>query len=116
MAYLSNITRPTLRKNARPRPLLLHTLPTTRVRIVFGERIGDLQRVGPEISVVYAAVLVDDEGHDSRTAPFFREGDQRVARDHVAVDDVIVFSAGSMLPLALQNPEVVTMIRRARQS
>ena len=61
------------------------------------ERI-DLSRklVGPwpEILLVHRGVLIDHEGHDARIAVFGGEDEQRETADHLAVDQIIVGTAG----------------------
>src|SRR5579871_1519393 len=58
-------------------------------------------------------LLVHDKCHDAGAAPFVGIGNQRVPGNHVSVDDVIIFSAGSMRALLLQDLEIVSVVRSA---
>lgn len=86
-----------------------HQLPG-RIRIVRNHGRGDFLGVRAEVFFVNAALLVDDEGHDTRLAPIGWIGHQRVARDHVSVDNVAVLAAGRVRALSGKNLEVVSMI------
>ena len=84
-----------------------------RVGVVLGHCRRERASVGAKIFLIDAALLVDDEGHHTGIAPIVGISDQRVAGNHVAVDDVAVFSARCMRALASEDLKVVTVIGRA---
>src|SRR5579859_4438910 len=81
------------------------------IRIVLGDCRGERVRVGAEVLLVNTALLVNDKSHYAGIAPFIGIGNQGMAGDHVAVDDVIVFTAGGMRPLAREDFEEVSVVR-----
>src|ERR1700735_4855551 len=80
------------------------------VGVVGGHGLGDAAGFGAEVFLEDFAALVDDEGHDAGVAVFGGPGDEGEAANHVAVDDVIVFAAGSVFALAGEDFEVVAVI------
>src|SRR6185436_19085500 len=71
-----------------------------RVGIVCRHRFGDLRRILPEVLLINAALLVDDEGHHAGLAVFGGPGHQREATDHVSIDYVIIFAARRVIALS----------------
>ena len=61
----------------------------SRVRVAGGHGLGEGGSLGAEVFLIDLASLVDDEGHHPGVAPFGGPGDQREARDHLPVDDVV---------------------------
>src|SRR5215471_3963310 len=80
-----------------------------RVRVVGGHFAHFLRGVRAKVTLIDAALLVDDEGHDARVAIGGGPGHQGEAGNHVAVDDVVVFAAGGMLALPGEDLVEVAM-------
>src|ERR1017187_1687204 len=75
--------------------LSLHQAPTA-VRLIPRHGFGHRRGLWAEVLLINLPLLVDDESHDTRIAPFLRPRHQGEAADHVAVDDIIVFAPGHM--------------------
>src|SRR5689334_9304659 len=54
--------------------------------------------------------MVDGEGLDARLAIPHRPGEQREAGDHIAVDDVVILTAGDVAALLVQDAETIAKI------
>src|SRR5712691_5223867 len=91
--------------------LLLFDQRPARVRVVFGDG-GDRRGIRAEVFLVDPALVIDDESHHAGAAPLGGPRDQRVAGDHVAVDDVAESSSRSMRALAREDFKEVSVIRR----
>src|SRR5260221_263827 len=70
------------------------------------------QRVVAEIFLVDRAGMIDQDGHDTRSAVLGGIGDQREPTDHLACDDIVECAARCVRALLLQNPVIIAMIRR----
>src|SRR5712691_1782172 len=92
--------------------LLLFDQRPARVRVVFGDGGGDRRGIRAEVFLVDPALVIDDESHHAGAAPLGGPRDQRVAGDHVAVDDVAESPSRSMRALAREDFEEVPVIRR----
>src|ERR1039457_12513 len=82
----------------------------TQIRIEFLDIAGDARGIRAEILLKHDAVLVDQESHNSRTAPFRRKGQQRKAACHVAPNDVVLGAPRGAGALAGEDAEIITMI------
>src|SRR2546427_4308042 len=91
--------------------LLFDQLPA-RIRVVFGDGGGDCRSIRAEVFLIDPALVIDDESHHAGAAPLGGPRDQRVAGDHVAVDDVAESSSRSMRALAREDSKKVPVIRR----
>ena len=78
-------------------PSFLHRGPGL-VGVELLHLLCDLNSIRSEVLLVDLALLIDDKGHYPGLAPIRGECDQGEAADHVAIDDVIVFSPGAFLP------------------
>ena len=81
------------------------------VRVEFRQRRGDLRALPTQVALVDLAPLVHDEGHYARLAPVGGIRDEGEARDHVAVDDVVVGPARGGLALRGHHPEEIPVER-----
>src|SRR5713226_4581549 len=82
------------------------------VRVVFGDGGGDRRSIRTEVFLIDPALVIDDESFHAGAAPLGGPGDQRVAGDHVAVDDVAESSSRSMRTLPREDFKEVPVIRR----
>ena len=80
------------------------------IGVVGDDRRRYLGRLGAEIGLEDVALVADLEGHHPGLAVLLRPGEQAEARDHVAVDHVVVGAAGGMLGLPLEDAVVVATI------
>src|SRR4029453_6700981 len=84
-----------------------------RIRIERRDGAGGLSCLGPQILRIHDAVVIHDEGHDAGVAVLDREGDQREAAEHLALDEVVVSTACSARPLRCQQSVDVAAISLA---
>src|SRR5262249_7703512 len=82
-----------------------------RVQVVTLQVRRQLAGFRSQILLIDQSLLIDDERHDAAAAVFRRPGHDGKPTDHVSVDDVIVLAAGSVLALAGQDFEKVTVVR-----
>src|SRR5687768_13171905 len=75
------------------------------VRIEAVDEGHDLRGARSEVPFMDYALLVDDKGLRAGFGICDRPGDQSVAGDHVAVDDVVVPTAGYVVRLRGQDAE-----------
>jgi len=83
--------------------------------MVFFDLRCNLRRVGAKIFLVDTSLLVHHERHHAGATPFVGISDQGITGNHVSVDDVVIFSAGSVRSLLLQDLEIVSVIGSARR-
>src|SRR6185295_2818958 len=80
-----------------------------RIGIVVTHFLRRLCCIWTKVLLINASLLIDDEGHDTRLTVFRRPCDHRESADHISVDDIVVFAAGGVLPLASEYLEIVAM-------
>src|ERR1017187_8009173 len=81
------------------------------VRVISGDGLGDFRGLESEVLLIDLALLIDDEGHHTRVAPFGRPGDEGKSGNHAVVDDAIILAARCVFSLACQDFEIVAVIR-----
>src|SRR5688572_6505657 len=67
------------------------------IGVVGAELSRDLGGIHPEILLMHAALLVDDESHDARVSIDGGPCEQGKAADHVLVDNVVIFASGRIV-------------------
>jgi hypothetical protein len=65
-----------------------------RIRVLFLHFPRDSGGVHTKVLLVDAALLVDNEGHDTALAIRSRPGDERETCDHISIDDIAVLASG----------------------
>ena len=64
-----------------------------------------------QILLINRAGVIDLEGHDAGIAVFGGVSDERETADHLAIDDIVQFAAGSVWPLFRQDAKVIAVVR-----
>jgi hypothetical protein len=90
-------------------PPLLSNRPSL-IRIIQRHACCQLLRIFSKVFLVNYTVMVHDKGHDPGIVIFGRIGKDGKASDHLALDDVVIGTPWSVLPLGGKNPEEITMI------